>query len=87
MKPILNQILFKPFLEEEKTEGGIFVPDSFRNESDKGTVIAVGNGSKNRPMTLKKGDIVFRVHKWGIAVEENGEKLYLMDDSAILAKM
>ena len=87
MKPILNQILFKPFLEEEKTEGGIFVPDSFRKESDKGTVIEVGEGSKNRPMYLKKGDVVFRVHKWGTEIEENGEKLYLMDDSAILAKM
>lgn len=85
MKPIKNQILFKPFLIEEKTEGGIFVPDSFRVESDKGEIIAVGEGTKNRPMYLKKGQIGFRVHKWGTLVEKDGESFYLMEDNAILA--
>jgi chaperonin GroES len=85
MKPIKNQILFKPFLQEEKSQGGIFVPDSFRQESDKGEIVEVGNGTKNHPMYLKKGDIGFRVHKWGTLVEKNGENFYLMEDSAILA--
>ena len=85
MKPIGNQILFKPFLQEEKTQGGIFVPDSFRAESDKGEIVEVGRGTKKHPMCLKKGDIGFRVHKWGHLVEINGENFYLMEDSAILA--
>ena len=85
MKPIGNQILFKPFLQEEKTQGGIFVPESFRQESDKGEIVEVGSGTKNRPMYIKKGDIGFRVHKWGTLVEKNGENFYLMEDSAILA--
>jgi chaperonin GroES len=85
MKPIKNQILFKPFLIEEKTEGGIFVPDSFRVESDKGEIVEVGRGTKNRPMYLKKGQIGFRVHKWGTLVEKDGESFYLMEDNAILA--
>lgn len=85
MKPIGNQILFKPFLQEEKSQGGIFVPDSFRAESDKGEIVEVGRGTKNHLMYLKKGDIGFRVHKWGILVEINGENFYLMEDSAILA--
>lgn len=85
MRPIGNQILFKPFLQEETTQGGLFVPESYREESDKGEIIEVGNGTKENPMRLKKGDIGFRVHKWGTPVEKNGEKLYLMQDSAILA--
>jgi chaperonin GroES len=85
MQPTRNQILFKPFLIDEKTEGGIFVPDSFRHESDKGEIVEVGAGTKANPMRLKKGDIGFRVHKWGTLVEKNGENFYLMEDSAILA--
>jgi len=85
MTPIKNQILFKPFMVEEKTEGGIFVPDSFRAESDKGEIVAVGKGTKKNPMYLKKGDIGFRVHKWGTQVKINDESFYLMEDSAILA--
>jgi chaperonin GroES len=85
MKPIRNQILFKPFMVEEKSEGGIFVPDSYRAESDKGIIVDTGRGTKDHPMYLKKGDVGFRVHKWGTLIENDGESLYLMEDSAILA--
>ena len=85
MKPIKNQILFKPFLVNEKTEGGLFVPESFRTDSDRGTIVAVGKGTKERPMKLKKGTIAYRVHKWGTLIPDKGENFYLMEDSAILA--
>lgn len=87
MKPIKNQILFKPFLMDEKTEGGIIVPESYRAESDKGEIVEVGEGTKLRPMRLKKGDIGFRVHKWGTEVKKDGESYYLMDENAILATL
>lgn len=85
MNPIKNQIVFKPFRVEEKTEGGIVVPESFRGYSDKGTIVKTGKGTKARPMHLKVGDVGFRVHDWGTLIEENGEHFYLMEDSAILA--
>lgn len=85
MKPIRNQILFKPFLVNEKTEGGLFVPESFRTDSDRGIIVAVGKGTKERPMKLKKGTIAYRVHNWGTLVQEKGENFYLMEDNAILA--
>lgn len=85
VKPIKNNILFKPFLIEEKTEGGIIVPDSFRGESDKGVIVAVGKGSKIKPMKLKENMIAYRVSGWGELIIDNGEKYYLMEDSAILA--
>lgn len=85
MKPIRNQILLKPFMQEEQTEHGLFVPESYRKHSDKGQILAVGSGTKERPMRLKPGQIVYRVHDWGTPVEKDGDLLYLMDDTAILA--
>lgn len=85
IKPIRTQVLVKCFKGSEISEGGIFVPEAFRKESNKVEVIEVGNGVKNKPMKLKKGDIGFRVKDWGQAIEENGEKYYLMDASAIIA--
>lgn len=86
IQPIRSNVLIKPFLNEETTMGGLVVPESYRGESDKAEVIAVGNGTKDKPMNFKPGDIVFRVKAWGQPVKENGVTYYLMDSSAILAK-
>jgi len=67
------------------TKGGIVVPESFRKESDKVQIVAVGNGTKNRPMKLKAGTIGYRVQMWGDPIEDNGELFYLMEDNAIIA--
>lgn len=72
-------------MQSEKTESGLFVPDSYRGPSDKGEIVSVGSGTKERPMRLSKGQIAYRVHNWGTPVEINKELLYLMEDSAILA--
>lgn len=85
MKPIRNNVLVKPFPPSEQSEGGIFVPLSVRKDNNRGTVIAVGNGTKGRPMQFKPGQVVYRVKDWGTPVEIHGEKHFLMDDSAILA--
>jgi chaperonin GroES len=85
MQLLRNQILFKPNPHKGVTENGIFIPDSFKKESDRGTVAAVGPGTKKTPMRLKVGDECFRVYQWGTLVEKDGESLYLMDESAIIA--
>lgn len=85
MKPIRNFVLVKPFPADEISEGGIFVPESARHESNKVHVIAVGNGTSGRPMNLKAGQVAYRVKDWGTPVEIEGEKHYLMDNSAIIA--
>lgn len=85
IKPIRSQVLIKFFEGDGLSMGGIFVPASFKTESNKGIVIAVGKGVKGKPMQFKKGDVVFRVQNHGELVEENGEKYYLMDQSTILA--
>lgn len=83
IKPIRSNILFKPFMVDGVTDGGILLP--FKQESDKGEIVEVGNGTALKPMRLKKGDICFRVHKWGLPIQENGTTYYIMDEGAIIA--
>lgn len=85
IQPIRNQILVKPFQTDYESVGGIVVPDSFKEESNKVEVIEVGQGLKNKPMFLKKGDIGFRVKDWGTPIEDNGELYYLMEQDSIIA--
>jgi chaperonin GroES len=86
MQPVRNIILTKPFPPDEISEGGIFVPESARQESNKMRVIAVGNGTKERKMIFNPGDIVYRVKDWGTPVDIDGERYYLMDQNGIIAK-
>ena len=85
MQPIKEYVLVKPFKSEEFTEGGLFVPENCRQVNNKVLVVAVGNGTKDKPMRLKEGMVGFRVKDWGEEVDLNGEKHYLMNQSAIIA--
>ena len=86
MQPVRNIILTKPFPPDEVSEGGIFVPESARQENNKMRVIAVGNGTKERKMIFSPGDVVYRVKDWGTPVDIDGERYYLMDQNGIIAK-
>ncbi len=86
MQPVRNIILTKPFPPDEVSDGGIFVPESARQENNKMRVIAVGRGTKERKMIFNPGDIVYRVKDWGTPVDIEGERYYLMDQNGIIAK-
>ena len=58
---------------------------SVRKPSNKGVVVAVGDGSSKKPMQFKEGDTVFRVKGWGQEILVNGELHYLMTQDSILA--
>lgn len=85
MIPVRTQILFKPFPPDTISLGGIIVPESAQKTNNKGIVVKVGNGTKEKPMNLKPGDIGFRVKDWGCEIEINGEQYFIMDQDAILA--
>lgn len=85
MKPIKENILVKPFPSDEITESGILIPESCRGVSNMVLIVEVGDGTKEKPMYLKKGDVGFRVKDWGEEIEINGEKHYIMNQSAIIA--
>lgn len=87
IKPIKNKIVVKAFKEDEISSGGIIVPENMRKDGCRVEVVAVGSGTPKKPMTLKPGDIGFRVKEWGVPVVEDGQLYYIMEDVEILATM
>ena len=57
-KPINDRVVVKPAPAEEKTKGGIIIPDTAKEKPQSGEVVAVGPGIEDIKMTVKKGDIV-----------------------------
>jgi len=85
MTPILNNVLVKPYPSSEFSEGGLVIPDSVKKPSNKVLIVAVGGGTKKKPMLLKEGQTGFRVKSWGQEILVDNELHFLMDQSAIIA--
>lgn len=85
IKPLSDRVLIKPAKAEEKTAGGIIIPDSAKEKPLKGTVKAVGNGTKDEEMVVKVGDEVLYGKYAGTEIEVDGEKFLMMKQSDILA--
>jgi len=85
IKPLADRVLVRPATAEEKTVGGIIIPDSAKEKPLKGEVIATGNGTKDEEMVLKSGDKVLYGKYAGTEIEWNGEQLLIMRQSDILA--
>jgi len=90
IKPLFDLVLIKPLEEEEKTPGGIVLPETAKEKPQKGEVMAVGPGAltddgKIIPMKVKIGQIVM-YKKWGgNEVKVNGEEWLLVEQKDILA--
>ena len=85
IKPLADRVLIKPADAEEKTAGGIIIPDSAKEKPLKGKVIAVGNGTKDEDMVLKEGDQVLYGKYAGTEIEFEDNKYLIMRQSDILA--
>ena len=85
IKPLQDRVLVEPAKAEERTAGGIIIPDSAKEKPLKGTVRAVGNGTKDEPMAVKAGDKVLYGKYAGTEIELEGEKLLMMRQSDVLA--
>jgi chaperonin GroES len=85
IKPLADRVLIKPAAAEEKTASGIIIPDSAKEKPLKGEVIAVGNGTKDEEMIVKKGDQVLYGKYAGTELEIDGEQLLIMRQSDLLA--
>ena len=77
--------LIQPAPAEEKTVSGIIIPDTAKEKPLKGSVIAVGNGTKDEEMVLKTGDTVLYGKYAGTEIEMEGEKYLIMRQSDVLA--
>ena len=85
IQPLADRVLVKPAPAEEKTIGGIIIPDTAKEKPLQGEVIAVGNGTKDEAMVLKAGDTVLYGKYSGTEVELDGTKYLIMRQSDVLA--
>jgi len=85
--PLGDRLLIKPIKEEEKTEGGIVLPDSEKEKPMKAEVIAVGEGEDIKDLDLKVGDKVIYSKYSGTEIKINDEEHIIIDAEDILAKI
>lgn len=85
LQPLSDRVLVKPVAAEQKTAGGIIIPDSAKEKPLKGNVVAVGAGTKDEEMILKTGDTVLYGKYAGTELELDGEKYLIMRQSDVLA--
>ena len=85
IKPLADRVLILPMAAEEKTIGGIIIPDTAKEKPLKGKVVAVGNGTKDEVMEITVGDQVLYGKYAGTEFELDGEKYLIMRQSDVLA--
>ena len=89
IRPLQDRLIVKRVPEEEKTKGGIIIPDTAKEKPMEGEVIAAGPGARNEagqlvPLDVKSGDRIL-FGKWsGTEVKLDGEDLLIMKESDIL---
>jgi chaperonin GroES len=85
IKPLADRVLILPAPAEEKTIGGIIIPDTAKEKPLKGEVVAVGQGTKDEEMVLKVGDTVLYGKYAGTELEVDGNKYLIMRQNDVLA--
>lgn len=89
VRPLHDRILVKRMAEEEKTAGGLFIPDTAKEKPQKGEIVATGNGritedGKTLPLEVKAGDKVLFSKYAGTELKLNGEEYLMMREEDIL---
>ena len=88
LKPLADRVVVRPQEAEEKTAGGLFIPDTAKEKPQRGTVLAVGpgkveNGTKI-DMSVKEGDTVLYGKYAGTEIQLDGDDVMIMRESDIL---
>ena len=85
IKPLADRVLVQPEAAEETTASGIIIPDTAKEKPQRGTIVAVGNGKKDEPMTVKAGDTVLYGKYSGTEITIDDTEYLIMRESDILA--
>ena len=86
IKPLADKVLIEPISTEEKTKSGIILPDTAdREKPEQGKVIAVGPGKPNKPMGVKKGDMVLFTKYGPNEIKINNKEYLIAKEEDILA--
>ena len=92
IRPLDDRVVVEPVEAEEKTAGGIVLPDTAKEKPQKGKIVAVGEGKllddgARGEMAVKKGDLVLYAKYGGTEIKIDGKDLLIMRESDILAKV
>jgi len=85
IKPLADRVLVEPAAAETKTSSGIIIPDTAKEKPQKGTIVAVGKGTKDNPITVSVGDSVLYGKYAGTELQHEGIDYLIMKESDILA--
>ena len=86
IKPVGKRVLIKPMKEEERTKGGIFIPETAKEKKKQGIVIEIGNIDE-KEIPIKKGNIILYTGYSSEEMEIEGEKYLILDAKDIIAKI
>ena len=84
IKPLHDRVIVRPAPAEQKTAGGIIIPDTAKEKPQRGVIIAAGPGKKEESLTVKNGDTVLYSKYAGTEIRIDGEDLLIMRESDIL---
>lgn len=87
IKPIGERVLIKPVKEEEKTTGGIYIPETAKEKKKQGVVMEIGTTSDDNELPVQKGDLILYTGYSTEELEMNGEKYIIINISDIIAKL
>jgi len=85
IKPLADRVIIEVSPAEERTASGIIIPDTAKEKPQKGTVLAVGNGKKDEPLTVKVGDVVLYGKYAGTEINVEGKDYLIMREADIFA--
>jgi chaperonin GroES len=85
IKPLADRVIIEASAAEEKTAGGIIIPDTAKEKPQKGVVVAVGPGKVDEPMTVKAGDNVLYGKYSGTEITFDDKDYLIMRESDIVA--
>jgi len=85
IKPLADRVIIEPAAAEETTASGIIIPDTAKEKPQKGSVVAVGSGKKDEPITVKVGDSVLYGKYAGTEITIDGNEYLIMRESDIFA--
>jgi chaperonin GroES len=85
IKPIANRVVLEFIPAETRTASGLYIPETVKKRYRKGTVVAIGNGKKDEPLTVKLGDVVLYDSDYETEIKVEGKDYIILEEKNILA--
>lgn len=87
IKPIGERVLIKPKKEEEKTAGGIYIPESAKETKKQGIVVEIGTFESGKELPINKGDMILYTGYSSEEIEVDGEQYLILNFKDVIAKL